>query len=377
MAFKMTPINTIIIGGGLSGLYTAMRLHALNIPFLLLEAKSTLGGRISSKPTLGDVSLSVDLGPTWFWPHQTRMRALTSELKLDYFEQYTAGDVLYQLSAELPPTRSRGAGALQSYRIQGGMQNIINALANNTSADSIKMSHPVTGVEYRNKQWLVSVENSGQNAAHHKQNNAGDERLFCAKNLIMAVPPRQIINYLTPKKYLSPKLIAALSSTQTWMSAQAKFVAVYQTPFWREQGLAGQAFSKIGPMVEIHDACATPKQGFALFGFIGIPSTMRKKITTEDLNTACIEQLVALFGSAAKKPKVSYLTDWATDKYVATEQDLTELPRQAGFSIQRHQQELKSLNLYLSASEVSPSEAGYLEGALCAADQVIKQLVKP
>lgn len=420
----MTEINTIIIGGGLSGLYTAVRLRALNIPFLLLEAKSSLGGRISSKPTLDDASLAVDLGPTWFWPHQTKMLALINELGLDYFEQYTAGDVLYQLSAEQSPTRHRGAGALLSYRIKGGMQNIINALASTLSkgslstdslhtdglntdslhTDSIKMSHPVNGVEYRNKQWLISVENSGQsqllsqaqstgtnlgnnlganfdkNAAiddQKKQQNAGNEHLFCAKNLIMAVPPRQILNYLTPTQYLSPELIAALSSTQTWMSAQAKFVAVYQTAFWREQGLAGQVFSKTGPMVEIHDASASPMQGFALFGFIGVPLAMRKKIATEHLNTACIEQLVALFGPVARTPKVSYLTDWATDKYVATEQDLTELPRHAEFSMQRHQHELNSLNLYLSASEVSANEAGYLEGALGAADEVIKQLVRP
>jgi monoamine oxidase len=266
------------------------------------------------------------------------------------------------------------------------------------------MSHPVNGVEYRNKQWLISVENSGQsqllsqaqstgtnlgnnlganfdkNAAiddQKKQQNAGNEHLFCAKNLIMAVPPRQILNYLTPTQYLSPELIAALSSTPTWMSAQAKFVAVYQTAFWREQGLAGQVFSKTGPMVEIHDASASPMQGFALFGFIGVPLAMRKKIATEHLKTACIEQLVALFGPVARTPKVSYLTDWATDKYVATEKDLTELPRHAEFSMQRHQHELNSLNLYLSASEVSANEAGYLEGALGAADEVIKQLVRP
>jgi monoamine oxidase len=45
--------------------------------------------------------------------------------------------------------------------------------------------------------------------------------------------------------------------------------------------------------------------------------------------------------------------------------------------MQRHQHELNSLNLYLSASEVSANEAGYLEGALGAADEVIKQLVRP
>ena len=83
-----------------------------------------------------------------------------------------------------------------------------------------------------------------------------------------------------------------------------------------------------------------------------------------------------MFGLAAQQPKITYFTDWAMDKYVATEQDLIELPRHAEFSMHHHQHELQALNLYVTASEVSPSEAGYLEGALCAAEQAIKQLVE-
>ena len=38
----------VIIGGGLAGLYAAYNLKKRNIPFLLLEAKANLGGRIAS-----------------------------------------------------------------------------------------------------------------------------------------------------------------------------------------------------------------------------------------------------------------------------------------------------------------------------------------
>jgi len=358
----MNHVDTIVIGGGISGLYTAMRLRMLNIPFLLLEAKSTLGGRVYSNPISENSSLSVDLGPTWFWPHQNKMRELTAKLNVEYFEQYTAGDVLYQLRTDKKPMRSTGAGALQSFRINGGMQKLIAALAETLEPETFKTGHVVTSVERVNQHWNISV------------NNMKGLQSFCAKRLIVAVPPRLILSYLTPEKYLSKKLIQTLASVQTWMSGQAKFVAVYKKPFWREQGLSGQAYSQLGPMVEIHDASSSPNEGYALFGFIGISLSVRKQMTIDQLKSKCVQQLVSLFGLEAENPDVCYLTDWATDKYVTTLQDTVESPRYSEFSIRQHEEELLQLNLHLVASEVSQSEAGYLEGALSAADRVIEQI---
>ena len=48
----MNETETIIIGGGLSGLFTAYKLQELNSPYLLLEAKSVFGGRIAGYKNL-------------------------------------------------------------------------------------------------------------------------------------------------------------------------------------------------------------------------------------------------------------------------------------------------------------------------------------
>ena len=66
----MNVTGTIIIGGGLSGLFTAFKLQELNIPYLLFEAKAAFGGRVAGNKTFPGSDLYVDLGPTWFWPHQ-------------------------------------------------------------------------------------------------------------------------------------------------------------------------------------------------------------------------------------------------------------------------------------------------------------------
>jgi hypothetical protein len=100
----------------------------------------------------------------------------------------------------------------------------------------------------------------------------GDE-LSCDQ-LWRGMPPRKIapLFLAADQCVLSKALVSHLQAQQTWMSDPAKFVAVYDKPFWREAGLSGQGFSRVGPMVEINDACADNTSAAALFGFIDVPA---------------------------------------------------------------------------------------------------------
>lgn len=51
--------QVIIIGGGVAGLNVARILTEAEIPFVLLEARDRLGGRV-------DTVDGCDLGPSWF-----------------------------------------------------------------------------------------------------------------------------------------------------------------------------------------------------------------------------------------------------------------------------------------------------------------------
>ncbi|SMX42311.1 hypothetical protein [Octadecabacter ascidiaceicola] len=57
----------------------------------------------------------------------------------------------------------------------------------------------------------------------------------------------------------------------TWMAGQAKAVAIYNAPFWREDALSGDAMSRHVPTVEIHDESPSKGEPYALFRFIGVP----------------------------------------------------------------------------------------------------------
>ena len=358
----MKVTEVVIIGGGLSGLYTAFKLQQVNISYQLLEAKPIFGGRIEGLPAPHNSELTVDLGPTWFWPHQKRIKQLLAKLKVEWFEQYSSGDMLYQVDPGRKPSRTHDQGTMTSFRVMGGMQNLISALTGQLRPTNLKTEYRATAVQKEENRWIIS-------ALHRSR-----EHTFKAKQLILALPPRLIIKYLTPEKYLSSDLINALQNEQTWMSGQAKFVAVYNNPFWRESGLAGKAFSRVGPMVELHDGSSAQDSGFALFGFIGLPPSSRLRCTAEQLKDQCISQLGDLFGSTALKVRASSLKDWAQDRWVATEQDIVESPRHAAFDMEFYRNELESLQLHFVASEFAQSEAGYLEGALSAADLAVNSL---
>ncbi len=346
----MKSTNTIIIGGGIAGLMAANKLHQQGNEFLLLEAKPELGGRILT--VSADASrFKYDLGPTWFWPHQERVIRLLEDLGIAYESQYTQGAILYQLDRTSPVSRHPGGASMLSYKVVSGMKNIVDALYNRLDKTKVKCGHGAVDIDKQGTYWKICTQANGE------------KHQFNCKNLILAIPPRQITKHLNVGSVFSSQLIKDLNVQQTWMSAQAKFVAEYSSSFWREDGLAGQAFSRVGPLVEIHDASMDAKSG-ALFGFVGIPASIRRTISEDELKTSCIKQLEKIFGEKAANPKTSYLKDWSQDSWVATTQDINETPRHAAFNMQQHSEELKRLHISLLGSEFATREPGYIEGAL-------------
>ena len=201
--------QTLVVGGGLAGLYAAWQMHQAGMECLLLEAAPRLGGRILSQPIAPGSPLGVDLGPMWFWPHQRRMQSLCRELGIRTFEQPSAGDVLYQQAAGRAPQRHSGAGAVPSWRIEGGVQTLVTALAARLDAGQIRLEHKVESVVRNADRWCLTASCKGNN---HQ---------FAAPRLVFAAPPRQLAPLITSQPWLPPQLHQALLATPTWMAAQA------------------------------------------------------------------------------------------------------------------------------------------------------------
>lgn len=343
----MSTTGHLIIGGGLAGLHTAWRLQQAGADWRLIEARPQLGGRIRRPVGASGEPLPLDLGPSWYWPHQHRVPALLSELGIASFEQHTSGDVLYEAGREGPVQRASGGTPMRSLRIEGGTAALVDALAARLDPERIVLGQPLERAVRHDDHWALSV---------------GDD-VITARRLYAALPPRLLEPVLTEAD-ISAELRAGLAAQQTWMSAQAKFIAVYDAPFWREAGLSGDAFSRAGPLAEIHDASDAKVEHPALFGFVGVPAQLRAGLDPGQIEAACLHQLTRLFGAAAARPRSAQLMDWSTEAATATAADIAEAPAHAAFRLARFADELAAMELYLAGSEFALGEPGYLEGTL-------------
>lgn len=364
-----------IIGGGLSGVYAAYLLEQAGFDdYVLLEAKEYLGGRILATPpvneanALDDNTASLhrfDLGPTWFWPQiQPQLAELISELKLETFEQYDDGDMLIERENNRPVSRMPGyVHSPIANRLVGGMSSLIDALSAKLNKDNI-----VTNCQV--KRLSITGESIELLAVDKNQNDV----TYSVNKILLALPPRLTENAIEFIPSLPERTKHQWRSSGTWMAGQAKYVAVYEKPFWRNQGFSGHAASLIGVMGEIHDASASDDVG-ALFGFLRVPPAYRNSLSNEELKSYCRAQIVNLFGPEGACPKADFIKDWAQDPFVATDLD-----------IQSHSGHSPAPDTTVSngpwegklngiASEWATIYPGYLAGAIEAASKGVNRII--
>jgi monoamine oxidase len=355
----------VIVGAGLAGLYAAYRLEQLGIrDAVILEARAAPGGRIASAGRT-DTSAAdrFDLGPTWFWPAlQPQLDRLIEVLGLHRFVQYEDGAMLIERTADSAPVRMRGyVSEPAAQRLRGGMQSLVDALRERLDPQRMFTQWRVSTLRQTGAQIEIGSEGPGARGA------------MSADEVWLALPPRLAARDLQFGPVLPAELRRQWAATPTWMAPHAKYLALYERPFWREQGLSGEARSLLGPLGEIHDA-SLPEGSAALFGFFALPAHLRRSAPEALLRSACREQLTRLFGPPASTPIADFIKDWALDPLTATDAD--------GQAPQAHPDSPASTvgdgpwhgRLRGIASEWSRQFPGYLAGAVDAAERAVTAL---
>lgn len=388
----MQDVPVVIVGGGLSGLYAAFLLEQKGIAYRLLEARNRLGGRIAvanfssalhngqaapntsmankdnanqdTNKDSANKDNAFDLGPSWFWPdYQTQLSTLIESLNLSRFAQFEVGDMMVERATDQPPVRMQGyKSAPSSMRLVGGMATLIEALYTRLDAKSIITNQTVQQLsrvgEYINVQ---SVDASGQ------------VTISRARHVLLALPPRLVAGRIAFEPPLPQDLMTQWQQTATWMAPHAKYVAVYETPFWRDNGLSGAARSAIGPLTEIHDASTVDSHG-ALFGFFGVSAQARQSVSDIVLKQHCRAQLVRLFGTQASSPVAEYLKDWAQDLLTAMPADINGNGQHAVAPPAKPKTGAWQDQLTGCGSEWSAQFPGYIAGAIDAAAIAVQSL---
>jgi len=334
-------VDVVVVGAGVSGLAAARRLLAAGRAVIVLEARDRVGGRLLSVP-FGDTG--VDLGATWYWANEPRMRAVVAELGLETHEQYLAGDALYQD----PRGVQRIAGNPidgPAGRLTGGMQSLARAMAETLPSGTVRLEQVVSSIRAEEGGLEVETPSGGVRAPH----------------VVLAVPPALALSRIDIDAGLEVAAREVALATPVWMGAMTKVVVRYATPFWREHGLAGAVMSHVGPMREMHDMSGPDGRSAALFGFVP-PAGRGAPTVTKD---AVLGQLVDLFGPEASEPGDLFIHDWREESHTSPDGvEALQAYETYGHPVYR----TPSLNgrLHWVSTETSTEFPGHIEGALAA-----------
>jgi len=353
-------VDTLIIGGGLSGIYAAWLLQQRKRSFIVLEARDRIGGRILSPEYLGFCS---DLGPSWYWPEiHPRMAHLVQFLGLNGYRQFETGAGRFQRHTGAVQTVRGYAMHPQSWRLSGGMMAMVRRLGDAIPPSMVRLNHPVCHIEQQPNGVLVTVGELEKEAWAQ----------FEAHRVILALPPRLAAASILFTPELSDSLTQAMLKIGTWMAGQAKFCVLYDTAFWREAGLSGQAFSECGPLGEIHDASNDSSSPYALTGFVGLPAAQRAQ--QPNITEGILHQLAGIFGPPAIQPTTYFYKDWARERFTATEYDQPPMCEHPIYMPPAGQTSIWDGTIHFAGTETADQQGGYLEGALGAADRAVTSL---
>lgn len=189
------------------------------------------------------------------------------------------------------------AGGAQQDRVAGGMGQLAQRLAAHLGDEVVHLGQPVREIDQAGETVVVRTD-TGEHTAHR---------------VIVAVPPT-----LAGRIAYRPAMPAHRDQLTQRMphGGVIKCHGVYDEPFWRADGLSGEAVADKGPVKVVFDA--TPPEGAPgiLLAFLEGPESLRLgPLPVEKRREEVLHSLARFVGPRALSP-VSYLEhDWNTEEW--------------------------------------------------------------
>lgn len=243
----------------------------------------------------------------------------------------------------------------QKDRIVGGTQQISIRLAETLKGD-IVLDSPVTRIE---------------------QSEAG-VKVFCreqfwqAKKVIVTLPPTLAgrITYQPNLPGLRDQLTQRIPA-----GAVIKIQVIYETPFWRKEGLAGQAVSFAGPVKIVMDnSLPNDTRGVLVMFMEANDGREATEWTKEKRIAKTIECLVNYFGAAAKNYLEYHEKNWIEEEFTRgcygghfTPGVWTAYGKHLRKAIQ---------HIHWAGAETSDVWNGYMEGAVLSGERAAGEVLE-
>jgi len=340
-------VDVVVVGAGIAGLVAARELTMQGKSVIVLEARDRIGGRLFTTAT------GFDLGATWFWPSETRITDLIETLGIATFAQHLAGNAMYQ---DLVTVQQIEGNPLDgpSGRFVDGAAMLPLAVANELPEGTVLLGHPVEKVSSGETYMTTFAARTG----------------FRSQHVILALPPALAVSLIEFEPALPEELGTLAALTPVWMGSIAKVVAQYESPFWRNAGLAGSAISHAGPLREVHDMSGPGGEPAALFGFApGLTATDPTPSRSE-----VIAQLVSLFGPRAEAVTGLSIHDWRQERFTSPP-GVERLGAYQMFGHERYATPTMGRRLHWASTETATESPGHIEGALAGARRAVQTIL--
>ena len=188
-------------------------------------------------------------------------------------------------------------GGAQQDRFVGGSQRVSERVAEELGPNRVLLASPVRRISHGGSG--VRVE-------------AG-EHTVTARRAVVAVAPSLAgrIEYDPPLPGLRDQL-----TQRTPLGTVAKCMAIYDEPFWREEGLSGQATSTRGPVKLTYDNSPPDGRPGVLLGFLeGTQAREAGEMPAAERRNAVLDCFARLFGERAHTPDRYVERLWAEEQW--------------------------------------------------------------
>ncbi len=245
-------------------------------------------------------------------------------------------------------------GGAQQDRIVGGSQAICLRMAEGLG-DSVVLGSPVELIE------------QGPDGVRVGANGL----VVSARRAVVAMPPA-----LTTRIRFSPSLSAKRDQLAQWMASGAltKCTAVYETPFWREDGWSGAAVSDEGPVETTFDNSPPEGSPGVMLGFIAGPKAVEHARKPEsERRRIVLDCFARMWGEGARGASAYFEQAWADEEWSGGGPVCHPAPG----ALVAYGEELRrpSGRVHWAGSETATTWCGYMDGAVRSGDRAAGEVL--
>jgi monoamine oxidase len=244
-------------------------------------------------------------------------------------------------------------GGAQQDRLEGGAQGLALGLAESLG-ERLRLRAPVRRIERRDELLRISADGLEVKAGA----------------AIVAVPPAiaALIEFDPPLPEARRQLAERLQPGRL-----NKCIALYETPFWREQGLSGESVTDAGPVTLTFDC--SPRDGSAgvMLGFVGGPEAGEMAtMAAAERRAAVLACFEKLFGADAGHPLDYAEQEWAAEQWSGGGPTSNFGPE--GWSEYGPVLREPVGRIHWAGTETATVWSGYMEGALQAGERAAAEV---